>query len=84
MNYEFLICFYSSHLCYSSSSILNAFGQQGGATQALEFFLGKVSRNFIAYHADTEVVIQIISLLEVLGRFSNIRHAILSSGMFFL
>ncbi|KAH6579221.1 hypothetical protein BASA50_009139 [Batrachochytrium salamandrivorans] len=65
-----------------SPSFVNAFGKAGGAPQATEFLLDKIQRNFVAWHADLDVVGQIISVLEGLSGNKDTRDAFLHSATF--
>ena len=65
-----------------SQSIVAAFGSPGGAPQALDFLLDKIQRIFVAWHAELDVVLQIVSVVEGLSRNPATSTAFLSNPKF--
>ncbi|KAI8926272.1 armadillo-type protein [Entophlyctis helioformis] len=65
-----------------SPSILNAFGSSGGAPQALNFLLDKIQRNFVIWHAEADVVCQIVAVLDGFAANKFTRDALIQSPKF--
>nr|KAJ3418504.1 Exportin-4 [Polyrhizophydium stewartii] len=54
----------------------------GGAPQALDFLLERIQRNFRVWHADSDIVTQIVSVLDGLSDSRHARNALLQSPKF--
>ncbi|KAJ3287085.1 Exportin-4 [Borealophlyctis nickersoniae] len=74
--------FVDRHHAQISESMVRAFGQMGGGPGILDFILDKIKRNVILWHGDSDVLLEIVKLLNTFATIDVIRDAILVTEQF--
>ncbi|TPX65919.1 hypothetical protein SpCBS45565_g04813 [Spizellomyces sp. 'palustris'] len=66
----------------ASPSLVRAFGRQQGGEHVLDFILTMVQKTFVLWHGETDVLIQVVNLLNAFSRNTEVRNALLVSETF--
>ncbi|TPX53736.1 hypothetical protein PhCBS80983_g06195 [Powellomyces hirtus] len=65
-----------------SASLSHAFGAESGGPHILDFILRMIQKNFILWHGQEDLLMQIVNILSTFSKSAGIRNALLISETF--